>query len=329
MSPDRGRTPLERWFLPDRSVWRAIGALVSVLVLGCLWNADGAFFALGTHLDALWFIAPFGILACGLTVVIISGGIDLSVGSLVALSGVVFYLLLARHEVPGPIAAATAIGIASVCGVTSGLLVGFARVPPFIATLGMMAFARGLAKSPWTSDNVKITQYPDPSFVAMLNARIPPLGTPLIVPVFAVAAACTWFFLRRLVSGTRTYAIGDNERAAVCAGVPVRRVKLLAYSIGGLMAGLAGVFFAALERQGNPDGGTGYELTAIAIVVVGGTSLAGGSGGASLTVLGTLTIGYIRKILDINAVETSTQNMIFGAIVVGAALMQSVRPSRR
>lgn len=310
---------------PRREVIFALLAVVLVAGLGSIFNADGIFFRAGTHADTLWQNGAFGILACGLTVVIISGGIDLAVGSVVALSGVVFALLVMRHGVSGAIAIPAAVLVGALSGLISGSLIAFVRVQPFIATLAMMAFARGLAK--YLADGQVVTKYPYPALVESLNAAIPIGGFKLSihVVVFLLVAALTLLYLRKLRQGVYVYAVGDNEEAARYAGVPTRATKIIAYTLCGAFAGLAGVLFAALERQGNPDGGVGYELTAIAMVVVGGTPLTGGRGGVILTLLGVLTIGYLRKILDINAVETAAQLMITGGIIVLAVLAQGIR----
>jgi ribose transport system permease protein len=302
----------------------ALAGVVLVAVLGCVFNADGAFFRAGTHADALWQNAAFGILACGMTVVIVCGGIDLSVGSVVALSGVVFASLVMKREMAGTWAIPAAVAVGALCGLVSGSLIAFVRVQPFIATLAMMAFARGLAK--WLTDGQKVTKYPYPELIEALNggASIGGFKVSLNVAVFLVCAAITLAFLKTTVRGRYVYAVGDNEEAARYAGVPVRVTKLLAYTLCGAFAGLAGVLFSAAVRQGDPDEGVGFELTAIAMVVVGGTPLSGGRGGIMLTVLGMLTIGYLRKILDINAVETSMQLMITGGIIVLAVLVQGI-----
>jgi ribose transport system permease protein len=308
-----------------REVVLASLALGLVLLLGAVFNAEGVFFAAGTHADALWQIAGYGILACGMTVVVIGGGIDLSVGSLVALSGVVFAILVMQKGMSGWVAVPAAIAAGGAAGLVSGLLVGAFRLQPFIATLAMMAFARGLAKAPWVSGNTKITKYPPPPLVDWLNSRVflaEGFGLSVGVFVFLACVLATLVVLRLLPVGVYLYAVGGNEEAARYAGLPVRRTKMFSYAYSGAMAGLAGVLFSAMERQGNPDGGVGYELTAIAMVVIGGTSLAGGSGGVILTLLGALTIGYLKKVLDINAVETPLQLMITGAIIVAAVLVR-------
>lgn len=314
--------------LPAREVFFAVIGVVVVATIGIVYNPGGVFFSPGTHADTLWQNGAYGILACGLTVVIIAGGIDLAVGSVVALSGVVFAILTLRHDVPGYFAIPLAILVGAASGLISGSLIAFVRIQPFIATLAMMAFARGLAK--YLAEGQVITKYPYPPLMETLNSNLNIGGAggaggfklSIHVIVFLICAAVTLIFLRKTVPGTNTYAVGDNEQAARYAGIPVRRVKVLAYTLCGAFAGLAGVLFCALERQGNPDGGVGYELTAIAMVVVGGTPLSGGRGGIILTVLGMLTIGYLRKILDINAVDTAMQLMITGGIIVLAVLAQ-------
>lgn len=310
-------------------VWFALTALAIVLLIGLIFNGNGAFFKANTHADALWQIAGFGILACGMTIVIITAGIDLSVGSLVALCGVSFAVMTMQANYSGWIAIPLAVAVGALCGFANGALIAFLRLQPFIATLAMMAFARGLAKSSLVSGGVKIQSMPAPPVVESLNAKINILGVGVSVGVF-VFIACVLValvMLRALRIGRYIYAIGDNEEAARLSGVPVRMTKTIAYTVCGAMAGLAGILFAATERQGNPDGGVGYELTAIAMVVVGGTSLMGGRGGILLTVLGALTIGYLRKILSINDVDTPEQLMITGGIIVLAVLAQSLRRS--
>lgn len=315
-----------------RQVLFAFVALALVMALGCWFNAGGIFFDRATHTQTLWFLSGYAILACGMTVVIITGGIDLSVGSVVALVGVVFAALVMKKDLPGWQAVPLSLLAGAGAGLVSGVLVGVCGMQSFIATLAMMAFARGLAKYICQElvDGAKITRYPTPAVMEAINRRFE-LGETTIalgVLVLLVCAALTYFLLRFTTFGLRVYAVGDSEEAARVAGVPVRRTKVLAYTYCGLMAGIAGVLFGAMERQGNPDAGVGYELTAIAMVVIGGTSLAGGRGGVLLTLLGALTIGYLRKILDLNSIETPMQLMITGAIIVLAVLVRGV-PGRR
>ena len=316
---------LKRSLPVTREVAFAFAALAVVLLVGSIFNANGLFFKPDTHALALWAVSGYGILACGMTIVIITAGIDLSVGSLAALSGVVFALCAMDAEMSGWAAVPLAVLVGASCGLVSGGLVALLRLQPFIATLAMMASARGLAKM--LTGGVKVQKLPPPASVEALNSKLPIFGVDVSISVFLFlgCVAVTAFFLRSLRFGRYVYAIGDNEEAARLSGVPVKWTKILAYVLCGAFSGLAGVLFAAVERQGNPDAGVGYELTAIAMVVVGGTSLMGGRGGIVLTVLGALTIGYLRKILDINGVDTPQQLMITGGIIVLAVLVQSLR----
>lgn len=297
-----------------------------VIALGCIFNPDGVFFYGATHADALWRLSGFGVLACGMTVVILTGGIDLSVGSVVALVGVVFSSLVIHSALPGAVAIPLGILAGTLMGALSGILVGFLGLQGFIATLAMMAFARGLAKyiCELLTGGAKILKYPTPRAIEVVNTRFPLFGTEVAVGVVVMllCVAITWFLLRRTTFGLRVYSVGDNEEASRYAGMPVRLTKLLAYAYSGLMAGIAGVLFSAALRQGDPDSGVGYELTAIAMVVIGGTSLSGGKGGVMLTLLGALTIGYLQKVLDLNGIETHMQLMITGAIIVLAVLVR-------
>ena len=315
-----------RWLI-SREVGFAFAALALILLIGCVFNAGGVFFRPAVHADAFWQIAGFGILACGMTIVILSGGIDLSVGSVVALCGIVFAITSMQRDWHPLAAIGVSVLVGGLCGLANGCMVAFLRLQPFIATLAMMAFARGLAKSDHLSHGVKIQRMPPPPVVDALNAKLHLWGADLSVGAFVFLAcfAATLVLLQRLRFGRYVYAIGDNAEAAWLSGVPVRRTLVLAYTACGLLAGIAGVLFAGMARQGDPDGGVGYELTAIAMVVVGGTSLAGGRGGVTLTLLGALTIGYLRKILDLNGVSTPAQLMITGGIIVLAVLFQGFR----
>jgi ribose transport system permease protein len=322
-----------------RAVWRnpatrAVVALAFVLLIGCVFNADGAFFKFGTHRDALRQASVFGFLACGMTLVIISGGIDLAVGSILGLVAVAFSLM-SLHWGWGPwVAVAGALALGVSCGAASGALAAWCRIQPFIATLAMMVFARGLAKT--ISGGTKVStavknpdgtfQYVDvPRIFSVIDSRILHGNLAVVTAIFLVCSVVTWIVLSRHCWGRYVYAIGGNEEAARLSGVPVRWTKLIAYSASGLLAAVAGMCQAAQEQQGDPEAGAGYELTAIAIVVIGGTSLSGGVGGLGLTLLGTLTIGYLEKVLSINAVPEASRLMLTGAIIVLAVLAQRRR----
>jgi ribose transport system permease protein len=194
-----------------------------------------------------------------------------------------------------------------------------------------MVFARGLAKT--VSGGMKVStavknpdgtyRYVDvPGLFRFIDSRVLGGHLAVVTVIFLVCAIVAWVLLSRHCLGRYVYAIGGNEEAARLSGVPVRLTKVLAYSASGLMAAVAGICQAAQEQQGDPEAGAGYELTAIAIVVIGGTTLSGGRGGIGLTLLGTLTIGYLDKILSINAVPEASRLMLTGAIIVVAVLAQ-------
>lgn len=309
---------------------RALLALAIIVALGMLFNADGAFFKWDTHRDMLRHIARYGILACGMTIVIIGGGIDLAVGSILGLTAVVSAMLSIHLQWSPWLAVPVCLLLGVVCGATSGGIISRFHVQPFIATLAMMVFARGLAK--YLSGGQKVAQsvkvgdtyefLPLPAFYDQLNARIAGGHVPIVLIVFLACVLLSWVLLSRMRAGRYLYAIGGNEDAARLSGVPVARIKVLAYAMSGLFAAVAGILQAANETQGDPEAGVTYELTAIAIVVIGGTSLMGGRGGILLTLLGTLTIGYLEKILSINAVTEDRRLMLTGFIIVAAVLLQ-------
>lgn len=307
---------------------RALLALGLVLAIGCVFHQDGAFFRWSTHRDLLREISVYGILACGMTLVILSGGIDLAVGSVLALSAVSFALLTISLGWGALAAVLVVLAVGLAAGAASGALVARFRLQSFIVTLAMMVFARGLAKR--LSGGKKISAFSAgssgvPAIFDHLDARVLGGNVAVVTLVFLACVALTAFFLHRLRLGRWLYAVGGNAEAARYAGVPVSRVLLVAYALSGLFAAIAGICQAAQETHGDPETGMGYELDAIAMVVIGGTSLTGGRGGIAPTLIGALTIGYLRKILSINAFSTDSRLMLTGAIIVGAALFQRPR----
>jgi ribose transport system permease protein len=319
-----------------RRVWRtpearALLALLLMLGIGAVFNADGAFFRWSVHRDMLRQVSVYGILACGMTIVIISAGIDLSVSSLLALSAVSFAWLTLPAGQAAVFAILVVLAAGTALGSLSGFLVARMRIQPFIVTLAMMVFARGLAKV--VSGGRKITNYvtaPDgssrvvdlPRAFDVIDSRILGDNLSIVTVVFLACVLVTWIVLARLRLGRHVYAVGGNEEAARLSGVPVRRTLVAAYALSGFFAAVAGICQAAQETQGDPETGMGYELDAIAMVVIGGTSLAGGKGSVTLTLIGVLTIGYLQKILSLNAAPEATRLMLTGAIIVCAVLFQ-------
>jgi len=310
---------------------RALLSLGLVLAVGALFNADGTFFQWDTHRDMLRQVSVYGILACGMTLVVIAGGIDLAVGSLLGLCAVVFSLFSIQRGIPDPLTIAATLLLGTALGMGTGGIIARFRVQPFIATLAMMVFARGLAKL--VSGGQKIStavlnadgtyQYVEvPRIFDLLSARILSDNIAVVTLIFLGCVVLCWILLVYTPWGREIYAVGGNEEAARFAGIPVGRVKVLAYGLCGLFCAVAGICQAAQELQGDPEAGATYELSAIAMVVIGGTSLSGGRGSIGLTLLGVLIIGNLEKILSINAVGEETRLVLTGLIILAAVLLQ-------
>lgn len=324
-----GRTLLAA--IARHSAMTAVLALLFVFALGLIFHAGGAFHKWSTHRDVLRQASVFGILACGMTVVIITAGIDLSVGSVLGLIAVTFSLLSIRWSWSPWLAIPACLTLGLACGALSGGLVARFRIQPFIVTLAMMVFARGLAKT--VSGGMKVStavQLADgsydfvgvPAIFAAIDSRLLNGNISVVSLIFLACVFVTWIGLARLRWGRYVYAVGGNEEAARLSGVPVLGVKIGVYALAGFFSAVAGICQAAQEQQGDPEAGMTYELSAIAIVVIGGTNLMGGRGGVLLTLLGTLIIGYLEKILSINAVPEANRLMLTGAIIIAAVLLQ-------
>lgn len=253
-----------------------------------------------------------GMLAVGVTFVLLTGGVDLSLGSVVALAGVI----AAGFAHPGdyPVIVPILMGIlaGAGCGAVNGVIVTRGGVAPFIVTLGMMTIARGLALivsggKPVSNMSPELTR---------IAGDIG--GFPIPVLILAGVALFSWLFLSNARLGRYIYAVGGNENASRAAGINVHRVKTFAYTVCGALAGLAGVVLAARTTTGQPNAGVAYELDAIAAVVIGGTSLSGGIGGVGGTLLGALLMGVITNGLDLMNVSSYYQQVVKGVIIVGA-----------
>jgi ribose transport system permease protein len=316
----------------EHHIGRAVLSLVLVIAVGIIFNADGTFFRWDTHRDMLRQVSVYGILAAASTIVIVTGGIDLSVGSLLGLSAVVFSLFSIQWGWGALPSILATVAVGAALGALSGTVIGRFKIQPFIATLAMMVFARGLAKL--VSGGQKIStavQAPDgsyayvpvPGFFDIIGARILNDNIAVVTLIMAVALLSSWILLSRTIRGRELYAIGGNEEAARFSGVSIPRNIIIAYTISGLLCAVAGMAQAAQELQGDPEAGATYELSAIAMVVIGGTSLRGGIGGIHLTILGILIIGYLEKILSINAVGEETRLMLTGIIILAAVLFQT------
>ena len=253
-----------------------------------------------------------GILAVGMTFVIITGGIDLSVGSLLGFSGVIAASLVSGGGNP-LLAVLAGIAAGLVFGVVNGVLVSYAKIVPFIVTLGMLSIARGFTNvythgSPIIKLNKAFTALGQSSF----------LGIGLPVWIFVCMLLVGYVLLHTTKLGRYTLAVGGNESAAKTSGINTAKIKMFAYTFTGFCCGLAGILMNAKTNAGAPNAGTGYELDAIAAAIIGGTSPSGGKGSIFGTLLGVLIFGIIQNALDILNVSSYIQQVIKGLIIIGA-----------
>lgn len=271
------------------------------------------------------------IVALGMTIVMVSGGIDLSVGSAVALSGVAAAQVMKPQWDPGLIgwqtglAVLTAVATGAACGLYNGALVTLLRLPPFIVTLGTLGFFRGVAK--WVSGNSPV--YAKPGWLEAWVALIPRPAWLIVAPavwLMLALAAASAFFLHHTVPGRRAVATGSSEEAARRAGLPITRVKIMVYTLGGVMVGLAGVLqFARLGGSGDPTVQIGLELKAVAAVVIGGASLAGGHASIAGTLCGALLMALLDNRCTALGWPNFVQEMVVGHIIIIAVAVDRWR----
>jgi len=285
------------------------GLVIALLCIGtALSIVKPVFLTFPNLLNVVRQISINGILAVGVTYVLLTGGVDLSLGSVVALSGVVAAGFAHPGEWPVVVPVAAGVFVGAACGGINGLVVTKGRVAPFIVTLGMMTAARGVALV--VSGGKPVSNLGE-SFRWIGSGAVP-------VIVFLAVSCVSWVVLLNLRLGRHLYAVGGNENAARASGINVEGVKLFAYTICGALAGLGGVVLAARITTGQPNAGVGYELDAIAAVVIGGTSLSGGVGGVRGTIIGALLMGVINNGLDLLNVSSYYQAIVKGIIIVGA-----------
>jgi ribose transport system permease protein len=287
------------------------------------------FLTTGNLLTIVDQVSVTAIMAIGMTMVIIGGGIDLSVGSLMALASVLTALLMQRLGMMGTdgltlffLASFVAIlACAAVGGITGGLVTRF-DVPPFIVTLAMLLIMAGLATK--LADNETIGL---PASISLLGrGRL--VGIPNPVLVMAALYALAHFVMTRTVFGRRLYAVGGNEKAAHLCGISVPLVRTVTYVVSGALAGLGGVILTSTLTSGNYKLGAGYELIVISAVVVGGTSLSGGQGSMIGTLLGSLIIAVIRNAMNLAGLRGEDQPMVLGAVILGAVLLDRLKRGR-
>ncbi|MFI5587630.1 ABC transporter permease [Amycolatopsis sp. NPDC051758] len=315
--------------------FQSLFGLALVLVAAAVFSPthDGELLFLDSEnlFNVVRAISEIGIIAIGMTFVILIGGIDLSVGAVLGLAAVGSAVLLVETG----LGVLPAVLLVLVAGLVFGLLQGVASavfgIQAFIVTLAGLQVARGLARI-WSGGQGVQISYGDgpgeaPVAFSLLGERTFTGLVPIPAVIFAVVAVAAIVFLRTSAFARHVYAIGGNEKAARLSGVAVTRVKVLVYGLSGLLAALAGIIHAGQLNQGSPNDGSGYELDAIAAVVIGGTALSGGRGSVSGTVAGALLLGVLNNILALTSVDPNVQLLIKGLVIVVAAGLQRLRPT--
>ncbi len=295
---------------------RQLGTLSGLVGLALvLWALTPHFLTISNLLNIAEQATIIAIIAVGMTFVIITGGIDLSVGSVLAFAGVVMASVL-HSGLALPLALIVGIGAGLLCGLVNGLLITVGRLPPFIATLGMMSVARGAALM--FTEGRPISGFSE-NLRSLATGEVLRVPAPVIIMIGVYVIA--HFVLRRTKLGRYTYAIGGNEEAALLSGINVRLYKTMVYGIAGLLSGLAAILLTARLNSAQPIAGMAYELDAIAATVIGGTSLLGGEGTVVGTLIGALIMAVLRNGLNLLGVSSFIQQIVIGTVIIVAVLI--------
>ena len=300
--------------------WGIYIALLLLVILMALIAPN--FFSIKNGLNIAQAVSINAVVASGMTVVILTAGIDLSVGSIVAASGVATVLLL-NGGVPTAIAALVAILVGALIGLINGAIIAYLALPAFIVTLGALTYTRGIAYS-MHGGPVQIAG--ESGIESIGNGSIGGIPMPVFIMIFVYWFF--WFLLERTKFGRHVYAVGGNPQAARLSGIDVKKVLMSVYVISGVTAGLAGLMFASRVRSGQVTAGVGYELDAITAVILGGTSLFGGRGRIFGTLIGALLIGVLSNGLVLLGVPIYTQLMIKGGVIILAVAIDTLRSKR-
>jgi ribose transport system permease protein len=294
---------------------RQFGTLFGLLLLSAiLWALTPYFLTVSNLLNVAEQTAIVAIIAVGMTFVIITAGIDLSVGSVLAFSGIVMASAL-QAGAPLDLGLAAGLGAGLVCGLVNGLLITGGRLPPFIATLGMMSVARGAALM--FTEGRPVSGFSE-SFRTIATGEV--LGIPFPVIVMVAVYIAAHVVLTRTRLGRYAYAIGGNEEATLLSGVSVKTYKTAVYGLCGMLSGLAAIILTARLNSAQPIAGIMYELDAIAATVIGGTSLMGGEGNVFGTLIGALIMGVLRNGLNLLGISSFAQQIVIGSVIIVAVL---------
>lgn len=289
---------------------------MAIIVIGSVVSPD--FLSARNASNVVAYSAIIAVLAIGQFFVILTGGIDLSVGSILAMSTVVSALTL-KSGIGAGLSVVLTLGICALAGLINGVLVVWFRIPPFIATLAMLSVVKGFS---YIIQSTSLIQISDNSFIEVFASGVT-LGLRNPVLIFIVVALIAAFVTKFTTFGRRLYAIGGNPEAARLSGLPVHRDLLVTYTVSGLLAGLAGLIAAAQLLQGSSLIGTGYELDAIAAVVVGGASLMGGKGDPLSAVIGVFILATIINIMNLAGISSEPQLVIKGGVILIAVFLSS------
>ncbi|GAA3387812.1 ABC transporter permease [Cryptosporangium minutisporangium] len=320
--PDGQASPLRTWLasLSEGGATRNIGLLVALIILCIVGLVTAETFSnTGNIRTILTNASVIGVVSVGMTFVIIGGGIDLSVGSIVGLASV-WCTTVATQEYGPVVMVLCALLVGLTVGLINGVLIAYGRLVAFIVTLGMLIGARGLAQYIANLQTQVVTQQ---GFNQIADGSL--LGVPYLVWLLIGTFVIGWVVLNLTTFGRRTVAVGGNPEAARLAGINVRLHTALLYGVSGLCCGLAAVMLTAQTASGSSTNGQGYELDAIAAVIIGGTLLTGGRGTLVGTFLGVLVFTLITNLFILNNLSTPVQNLAKGLIIIGAVLLQRRR----
>lgn len=312
--------PAKRWF--NKTWWLEQKSLIALVVLiAVVSSMSPNFFSLNNLFNILQQTSVNAIMAVGMTLVILTSGIDLSVGSLLALTGAVAASLVGM-EVNAFLAGAAALGLGALVGAGTGVIVAKGRVQAFIATLVMMLLLRGVTMV-YTNGSPVNTGFSNAADTFGWFGIGRPLGIPAPVWLMALVFLAAWYMLHHTRLGRYIYALGGNEAATRLSGISVNKVKIIVYALSGMLAALAGIIEVARLSSAQPTAGTGYELDAIAAVVLGGSSLAGGKGRIMGTLIGALILGFLNNGLNLLGVSSYYQMIVKAVVILLAVLVDN------